>query len=122
MSKTSTICPVAIRNLAVAFHMRVRRDHVLAPVFARTVGTSDAAWAAHVAQTEDFWSSVMLTDRWDKRVQARFPDLEPVLFERWLSLFCGTCTDLFEPEVAVAFLAGRNRIAATLRRNRRPVA
>ena len=122
MSKKSPICAVAVRNLVTAFYTRVRRDHVLAPVFARAVGTSDAEWEAHIAQVEDFCSSMMLTGRGAKPrpPRARLPDLEPALLERWLSLYGGTCSDLFEPEIALAFQTSAPRIAAGLRAAKAP--
>jgi hemoglobin len=117
MSVKPQICAVAIHNLITAFYTRVRRDQVLAPVFARAVGTSDAEWTAHIAQMEDFCSSMMLAGRRGKPrpLRACLPDLEPVLLERWLSLYGGTCSDLFEPELALAFQTSASRIAAGLR-------
>ena len=116
MSKKSPICAVAVRNLVTAFYTRVRRDHVLAPVFARAVGTTDAEWTAHIALMEDIWSSAMLAGALRRRKPAppglRLPDLEPAMFERWLSLLGGTCTDLFEPEIAAAFQRRATGIAA----------
>jgi len=106
MSRTSPICPVAIRNLIAAFYTRVRHDHVLAPLFAREVGPSDADWAAHIAAEEAFWSSFILAgDPRQRRPPVYRPHLferEPAAFERWLSLLGGTCADLFEPPVATA--------------------
>jgi hemoglobin len=116
------ICEVAIRNLVTAFHTRLRRDHVLAPVFARAVGDTDADWARHTAQEEDFWSSMMLPDGIRHRRQLlpcpRLPDLEPALFDRWLSLLGATCTDLFEPPVAAILQSRTERITTVLRRRR----
>ena len=117
MNQKSPICAVAIRNLVTAFYTRVRRDHVLAPVFARAVGTGDAEWEAYVAQVEEFYSSLILTGRKAKSrpLRARLPDLEPAMFERRLSLFGGTCSDLFEPEMAAAFQHRAAGIAARLK-------
>jgi hemoglobin len=124
MSEKPPICAVAVRNLVTAFYTRVRRDHVLAPVFARAVGTSDAEWEAHIAQMEDIWSSAMLAGGLRRRkpmpLRARLPYLEPALLERWLSLFGGTCSDLFEPEIALAFQTSALRIAAGLRAAKAP--
>jgi hemoglobin len=111
---------IAIRNLVTAFCTRVRRDHLLSPVFERTIGKTDAEWTAHLAHLRDFWSSMMAAGCHyrGKPIPAhpRLPDLEPVMFERWLWLFKGTCTDLFEPAMAFAFQDRVNRIAETLRR------
>ena len=109
MSRTPPTCALRLRNLVAAFNTRVRRDPVLAPLFAREVGTTDADWAAHIAAEEDFWSSVILAG--DARRPGPLPsrtrllDLEPAAFERWMSLLGGTCVDLFEPPVAAAFQA-----------------
>ncbi|HEX4506207.1 MAG TPA: group III truncated hemoglobin [Alphaproteobacteria bacterium] len=98
MSGTSPVCPVAIRNLIAAFYTRVRRDHVLAPVFVRAVGATDADWAVHIAAEEDFWSTAILTGNAGRYLF----DLKPAAFARWLALLDGTCADLFEPPVAAA--------------------
>ena len=115
MSRKPPICTIGIRNLVTAFYTRVRRDHVLAPVFARKVGATDADWAAHIASEEDFWSSIILTGdpRRPRPVTRRLCpfDLEPALFERWLSLLGGTCADLFEPPVAIALQGYVTRLA-----------
>lgn len=111
---------VAVGNLLTAFYLRLRRDHLLAPVFEHAVGKTDAEWAAHLAHLRDFWSSVMLTSgrcRGNRiRAHPRLPDLEPAMFERWLWLFGGTCTDLFEPWMASAFQDRAGRIAKSMRR------
>ena len=124
MSKKSPICAVAIRNLVTAFHLRVRHDHVLGPVFASAVGTSDAEWAAHIALAKDFWSSFILAGgihcRRSILSHLQLPELEPALLERWLSLFGGTCSDLFEPEMAAAFQHRAAGIAADLRAAKAP--
>ena len=117
------ICELAIRNLVTAFYTRVRRDHLLAPVFAQSVGTSDAAWAAHTALLEDFWSSMFLAGARSqpRPAAARLPDLEPALLQRWLALLSGTCADLFEPYIAAEFQTHMRVIVAAMRhRGERP--
>ena len=120
MSRKPPICALGIRNLLAAFYTRVRRDHVLAPVFALEVGTSDAEWAAHIAAEEYFWSSVILAGdlRRSKPLSPRLClfDLEPAMFQRWLSLLNGTCADLFEPPVAAALQGYVRRVASVPRR------
>lgn len=109
----------AIRRLVDRFYARVRRDELLGPVFARALGESDAAWAAHLARLHDFWSSVMLTSGRYHRdpfsAHLRLPDIAPGMFDRWLALFGETCAELFEPEVAAAFRERAERIARSLR-------
>lgn len=92
---------------------------MLGPVFARALGEEDEAWAAHLARLADFWSSLMLrTGRYHGdpfSAHLRLPDLEPMMFERWLKLFGNTCAELFEPEVADAFRLRAERVARSLR-------
>ncbi len=109
----------AIHRLVGRFYARARRDELLGPVFARAIGESDAAWAAHLARLSDFWSSVMLTSgRYHGdpfSAHLRLPALEPAMFDRWLALFGETCAELFEPDVADAFRERAERIARSLR-------
>ncbi|MGH7211634.1 MAG: group III truncated hemoglobin, partial [Acetobacteraceae bacterium] len=108
-----------IRRLLDLFYRRVRRDPVLGPVFTRVIGTTDAAWAAHLARLADFWSSLMLRSgryRGDPfSVHLRLPNLQPPMFDRWLALFGESCGEVFEPDVAGAFLDRAERVARSLR-------
>ncbi len=108
-----------IRRLLDLFYGRVRRDSVLGPIFARAVGTTDAAWAAHLARLADFWSSLMLrSGRYHGdpfSTHLRLPDLAPAMFDRWLALFGESCIEVFEPDVANAFAERAERVARSLR-------
>ncbi len=110
---------VAIRELVTQFYGRVRRDPVLAPVFAAAVGDTDAAWSAHLARLTDFWSSIMQgSGRYHGdpfSVHLRLPNLTPVMFDRWLALFHTTCRDVLPMEEAAAFGNRAERIARSLR-------
>ena len=101
------------------FYARARRDELLGPVFARAIGESDEAWAAHLARLADFWSSVMLrSGRYHGdpfSVHLSLSDLEPVMFDRWLALFGETCAEMFDPDLADAFRDRAERIARSLR-------
>lgn len=109
----------AIRRLVARFYARARRDELLRPVFTRAIGEGDEAWAAHLARLADFWSSVMLTSgRYHGdpfSVHLRLPDLEPAMFDRWLTLFGEACDEVFESDVADAFRERAERIARSLR-------
>jgi hemoglobin len=102
-----SIDEVAVRNLVTTFYLRVSHDPTLAPVFERAIGKTDAEWATHLSLLREFLSSIMLSIGHDRGslmlAHLHLPDLEPAVFERWLSLFAITCTDLFEPEMASAF-------------------
>ena len=108
-----------IRGLVDHFYACVRRDALLGPVFARALGEDDDAWEVHLARLHDFWCSVMLTSGRYHRdpfsAHLRLPDLEPVMFDRWLALFGETCAEVFEPDVAAAFRERAERIARSLR-------
>lgn len=108
-----------IRELVGRFYGRVRQDPLLAPVFAATLGETDAAWAAHLDRLADFWSSVMQgSGRYHGdpfSAHLRLPDLTPVMFDRWLDLFQATCRELLRPEEAAAFGNRAERIARSLR-------
>ena len=118
---SSCITEEAIRRLVDRFYARARRDELLGPVFARAVGEGegDEAWAAHLARVSDFWSSVMLrSGRYHGdpfSMHLRLPDLQPAMFDRWLTLFGETCAELFEPDVADALCERAERIARSLR-------
>ena len=110
----------AIEALVETFYRRVRQDAVIGPTFDRAIGTTDAEWAAHRALLRDFWSSIMLTSgRYHGNPHAAHltvPHLDPRMFGRWLSLFRGTCAELFVSATADAFVGKAERIAASLQR------
>jgi hemoglobin len=90
-----------------AFYVKVRRDPVLGPVFARAI--ADDAWPAHLAIIQDFWSSVMLkTGRYRRNpfsAHMRVEGIRPELFDRWLALFKETCNEQLAAEPAEALYA-----------------
>lgn len=109
-----------IRRLLALFYARVREDAVLGPVFARAVGDSDRAWAAHLARIEEFWAQVVLrSGRYDGNpFQAHanlLPELEPAMFDRWLGLFRQACAEALEPGAAALFVDRAEAIARSLR-------
>lgn len=109
-----------IRRLLALFYGRAREDAVLGPVFARAVGATDEAWAAHLARIEEFWAQVMLrSGRYDGNpLQAHanlLPELESAMFDRWLGLFGEACAEALAPDAAALFLARAEAIARSLR-------
>jgi hemoglobin len=107
-----------IVRLVDAFYSKVRRDRVLAPVFANAIAPD--AWPAHLAKMHDFWSSAMRTSGRYKgnplAVHAEVESLEEAMFEPWLTHFHETAAELFPPEIAALFRAKSERIAESLKR------
>lgn len=108
-----------IRRLVDRFYARARHDKLIGPVFARALGQSDEAWAAHLGRLEAFWSSVMLTSgRYHGdpfSVHLRLPCLTPVMFDRWLTLFGQICAEELPPDLAATFRERAERIARSMR-------
>jgi hemoglobin len=104
-----------IRAVVHGFYARVRRDSLLAPVFARI---PDDRWDAHLAKLCDFWSSVMLmTGRFKGRpmqVHAALAGIAPAHFTRWLDLFGLTAREVCPPAAAALFEAKAAVIAESL--------
>lgn len=103
-----------ISELVDRFYGRVRSDPMIGPVFAERI--SD--WPPHLERMKAFWSSVMLTSgRYKGRpaaAHAKLPGIRPWMFARWLALFESTLNDLFEPEIAAAFMRRANRMSESL--------
>lgn len=108
-----------IAALVDAFYARIRTHPVLAPVFHAAIGTSEAAWTAHLAKLCRFWSAIMLRsgayhgDPYSAHL--RLPGLTPAMFEQWLALFDATASAILPPAKAAAFQDRAARIARSLR-------
>ncbi|HWF65234.1 MAG TPA: group III truncated hemoglobin [Rhizomicrobium sp.] len=104
-----------IHRLVHGFYAKVRADTALGPIFERVIGEN---WDAHLAKMCDFWSSVMLTSgRYHGNpmvAHMRQKSIQPAHFERWLALFRITAQELFEPAIALAFIARAETIARSL--------
>ncbi|WP_372089242.1 group III truncated hemoglobin [Tistrella mobilis] len=97
------------------FYDRVRNDSVLAPLF--TARLSDADWGPHLAKMKRFWSSLALMtgDYHGRPMQAHLPlPVSGADFDRWLSLFRETATDLCTPAGAVLLIDKAERVASSL--------
>lgn len=99
-----------IAKLVATFYGRARQDDLIGPIFNAQVRD----WDHHIAQISDFWSSMLLkTGRYDGRPMR--PHLVLPLrgehFDRWLLLFEKTAREIFESDVAEAFILRARRIA-----------
>lgn len=99
-----------IARLVATFYGRAREDDLIGPIFNDAVKD----WDHHLAQISDFWSSMILkTGRYNGRPMR--PHLVLPLkgehFDRWLMLFERTAHEIFESEVAEAFIIRARRIA-----------
>jgi hemoglobin len=114
MAPSETISEPAIAALVGRFYGKARYDPLIGPVF----GVAVQDWDEHLRKLCDFWSSVMLTSgRYKGNPMAahlKHP-IEPVFFERWLTLWQETAGELFAPELAACFGEKAERIAASLK-------
>jgi hemoglobin len=105
------ITEAMIATLVARFYERAREDAVIGPIFMAAV----QHWDEHIANITDFWSSVMLrTRRYHGRPMRPhlILPLEPLHFDRWLSLFEETAIEVCgAPDIAEAFIVRARRIA-----------
>lgn len=99
-----------IAKLVATFYGRAREDDLIGPIFNAQVED----WDHHIAQISDFWSSMLLkTGRYDgrpMRPHLRLP-IKGEHFDRWLLLFEKTAREIFDGDVAEAFILRARRIA-----------
>lgn len=104
-----------IKALVDRFYSRVRQDELLGPVFGRAIGDD---WEKHLAKMSDFWSTVVLASRRYKgnpmQVHIELPRLRPDHFERWLSLWRTTTSELLEETDAQIFVSKAEFMAERL--------
>ena len=104
MSATSTLNEETISHLVHAIYDRIRDDEILGPIFERVIGDQ---WTPHLAKMCDFWSSVMLsTGRFHGNpmmAHMRLKDVRPEHFERWLSMFRATASEVCPGELGDLF-------------------
>jgi hemoglobin len=103
-----------IGDLVHTFYGKVRKDPRLGPIFNREVQD----WDTHLSKLCDFWSSVILmTGRFNgapMAVHARFADIEPTHFTRWLQLFKETAQEVCSPSAAELFVVKAEMIGRSL--------
>jgi hemoglobin len=104
------ITEAQISNLVDRFYAKVRLDPDIGPIFNAIVGD----WPHHLDTLKDFWSTVLLTTgryKGDPMMTHLQLPLDPDHFERWLSLFAETATEVFPPGIAATVIAKSQRIA-----------
>jgi hemoglobin len=105
-----------LQLLVERFYAKVRADEAIGPLFNRSIED----WPHHLAKLGDFWSSVMLASGRYKGspmgAHLRHADtIEPAMFDRWLSLWRETATEVLPGEDAAAVIAKAERIAESLK-------
>ena len=104
-----------IKELVDCFYSRVRGDDLLGPVFAAAIGEN---WGEHLVKMSDFWSTVVLASRRYKgnpmQVHIELPRLNQSHFERWLSLWRITTSELLGETHAGIFISKAEFMAERL--------
>jgi hemoglobin len=98
------------------FYDRVRRDPLLAPVFADRI----TDWTPHLEQMVEFWSSVaLMTGRYHGAPMPKHLPLPVELehFDRWLDLFRQTAQEVCPPTGAAWVIERAERIASSIHMN-----
>lgn len=102
-----------INRLVTVFYTGVRKDPLLAPVFATKI--SEDHWPAHMEHITDFWCSIFLkTGDFNGNPMRKHFDLAgitPQHFVRWLDLFKDTASKTLSPQQAKAIHEMAQRIA-----------
>lgn len=105
-----------LQLLVDRFYARVREDGTIGPLFNSAI----ADWPEHLEKLSAFWSSVMLTSgRYKGNPMAAHmrhaSHIEPEMFDRWLSLWRETASELLDGPAAAAIVAKAERIAESLK-------
>ena len=105
-----------IKRLVHAFYSAVRKDELLAPIFAQKI--PEDHWPHHMAHICDFWSGIFLqTKRFDGNPLQKHlavHGLTPAHFGHWLWLFKTTADEILTEEQALAVYTMAQRIAQSL--------
>ena len=102
-----------LHDLVHTFYGKVRRDPVLAPIFAERITN----WEVHLERMVAFWSSVaLMTGRYHGRpVPAHTPlPIREAHFNLWLGLFRETAHEVCTPAGAAHVIERAERIARSL--------
>ncbi len=105
-----------IEKLVHAFYASVRKDSLLAPIFATKIEPD--TWPAHMSHISDFWGSIFLKNKSfsgnPMQKHLAIDGLTPSHFERWLSLFRISADQTLSVEKADMVHAMATRIAQSL--------
>jgi hemoglobin len=97
--------------LVDTFYDKVRNDQSIGPIFNDRIQNR---WPQHLAKMYTFWQTVLLGEHTYYGTpfppHAQLP-VEKEHFERWLSLFSQTLTELFAGEIAKEALWRANKMA-----------
>jgi hemoglobin len=107
---TDKITESEISTLVDTFYAKVRLDSEIGPIFNAIVDD----WPHHLALLKNFWSTVLLTTgryKGDPMMRHLQLPLDPDHFERWLTLFAETATEVLPPAVAATVIDKSQRIA-----------
>jgi hemoglobin len=110
LNPESKITEQEISTLVDRFYAKVRLDPDIGPIFNAIVGD----WPHHLATLKDFWSTVLLTTgryKGDPMMTHFQLPLDHDHFERWLTLFSETATEVLPPDHAASVIAKSQRIA-----------
>lgn len=96
------------------FYARVRRDDLIGPIFNAHI----ADWDHHLALLTDFWTSILRgTGRYSgtpMQKHVALSELNPAMFERWLSLFDETLAAQTNEALRERAAGAARRIAQSL--------
>lgn len=102
-----------IARLITVFYASVRKDALLAPIFATRIKAEQ--WDEHITHIGAFWSSIFLkTGRFSgnpMRKHLSLKGLTPAHFERWLHLFRAAGVRALDTDKSAAFNIMADRIA-----------
>ena len=104
------ITEAEISTLVDTFYAKVRKDPDIGPIFNAIVDD----WPHLLALLRNFWSTVLLTTgryKGDPMMRHLQLPLDPDHFERWLTLFAETATEVLPHAIAVTVIDKSKRIA-----------
>jgi len=105
-----------IRTVILSFYEKVRRDPLLGPVFAETIGDD---WSPHIERIVLFWLTATGLQRgYEGRnfmpAHLRHASVRTELLPRWLDLFRQTTDEHCAPEASRSLIDIAERMGQTL--------